>query len=89
MAIDLYCWLIYRMSYLKKKTTIPWVALQAQFGSNYANNRQGRYKFKIKLSEQLNKITGFYTQANIEESKTGLTISPSNTHVKHRFSQAL
>mgnify|MGYP001413399535 CR=1 FL=1 len=82
MALDLYCWLTYRMSYLNKKTTIPWPALQAQFGSNYANDKKGRYEFKRKLGKQLNKITGFYTEANIEEDKTGLILLPSNTHVK-------
>jgi Plasmid encoded RepA protein len=28
LALDIYCWLTYRMSYLKKQTLIPWGALQ-------------------------------------------------------------
>jgi hypothetical protein len=34
MALDLYCWLTYRFSYLYHKTEIPWQLLQGQFGSN-------------------------------------------------------
>lgn len=34
MALDIYPWLTYRMSYLKKPTVIPWRALQLQFGAS-------------------------------------------------------
>jgi hypothetical protein len=36
----------YRMSYLSKRTTIPWVALAGQFGSGYAMTEQGLRDFK-------------------------------------------
>jgi len=39
LAIDIYCWLTYRMSYLKRVTVIPWEALQAQFGADYSRTR--------------------------------------------------
>ena len=35
MALDLYSWLTYRMSYLERLTGIPWGALQLQFGADY------------------------------------------------------
>ena len=35
MALDAYCWLTYRMSYLSKPTVIPWAALQMQFGAEF------------------------------------------------------
>jgi hypothetical protein len=35
LALDIYCWLTYRMSYLRKPTEIPWAALQMQFGADY------------------------------------------------------
>lgn len=35
MAIDIYVWLTYRMSYLRRTTTIPWQALEWQFGADY------------------------------------------------------
>jgi len=40
MALDIYCWLTYRMSYLSKPTNVPWEGLQAQFGASYP--RMGR-----------------------------------------------
>ena len=35
LALDIYCWLTYRMSYLRKESHIPWQVLQMQFGSSY------------------------------------------------------
>ena len=35
LALDIYCWLTYRLSYLRKPTEIPWPALQMQFGADY------------------------------------------------------
>lgn len=35
LALDIYCWLTYRLSYLKKQTEIPWEALRMQFGAGY------------------------------------------------------
>ena len=59
MALDLYCWLTYRMSYLRKETVIPWPALQAQFRADYARNRA----FKEKFLESLRKVLTVYTEA--------------------------
>jgi len=42
MALDIYCWLTYRNSYLRKPSRIPWGALAAQFGADY----QARKDFK-------------------------------------------
>jgi hypothetical protein len=46
MAIDIYCWLTYRVSYLDKPTRmIPWQLLQQQMGSNIERERDFRSKF--------------------------------------------
>jgi len=34
LALDIYCWLTYRLSYLRKPAEIPWPALQMQFGAD-------------------------------------------------------
>ena len=53
MAIDIYCWLTYRMSYLKKPVEIPWEVLKSQFGAEYGNmrwtpmSRQNLAEFKV------------------------------------------
>jgi hypothetical protein len=40
LAIDLYVWLTYRMSYLKEPTTVPWELLSLQTGAHYREVRQ-------------------------------------------------
>jgi len=45
LAIDLYTWLTYRISYLKKETLIPWERLQEQFGGDYAELKT--FKFNL------------------------------------------
>lgn len=82
MALDLYCWLTYRFSYLNHKTEIPWQLLQGQFGSDYADTKQGRFEFKRQLLSQLKKVSVIYegaTKATIGEH--GLILMPSRTHV--------
>jgi len=40
LAIDIYCWLTYRMSYLKGATPVTWGQLHGQFGADYARLRE-------------------------------------------------
>ena len=42
LAIDLYVWLTYRMSYLRTPTVVPWEGLQGQFGADYGRPRDFR-----------------------------------------------
>ncbi|UXN02114.1 replication protein RepA (plasmid) [Xanthomonas hortorum pv. pelargonii] len=53
LALDLYSWSTYRVSYLNKRTEIPWEALQMQLGANYADDAagQGRRDFKRNCSK--------------------------------------
>ena len=85
LALDIYCWLTYRMSYLRKPTLISWEALRMQFGSNYADTKQGRYEFKRQFLIQLRAVHAVYPDANIEEVNNkhskGMLLKPSNTHV--------
>lgn len=81
LAIDIYCWLTYRMSYLKKTTSIPWAALQFQFGSNYSIDPQGIRNFKKAFLRELKKILIFYPQLNLEPIESGLNLFPSKTHI--------
>ncbi len=81
MALDVYCWLTYRMSYLKHTTEIPWVGLQSQFGSSYSEEGQGVRDFKRAFLRELRKVCGFYSDAKIEEGSNGLILKPSFTHI--------
>jgi len=81
LALDIYCWLTHRLSYLKKETVIPWPLLQLQFGADYANDAQGQRDFKKKFLLQLIKIRTIYPKARVSEVEQGLLLSPSPPYV--------
>lgn len=81
MALDIYCWLTYRMSYLKRTCEIPWPMLKLQFGSDYANDLQGIRNFKKAFLRELRKVITIY-DANVSEEIGHLVLKPSLTHVK-------
>lgn len=82
MALDIYCWMTYRMSYLKHKAEIPWGALITQFGSNYKNDAQGIRNFKKEFIKQLRKVNCVYREARIDSTSEALILHPSKTHIK-------
>ncbi len=77
MALDIYCWLTYRMSYLRKHTTIPWEALQIQFGADYSRSRD----FKRYFLNQLRSVLIVYPEAKVGDDEIGLILSPSKPHI--------
>ncbi len=82
MALDIYCWMTYRMSYLRKPTIIPWGALQMQFGSGYSfKTSQGRRDFKKAFLKHLIKVQAVYPAARVEDADSGLLLKRSPTHV--------
>ena len=81
LALDIYCWLTYRMSYLKKNTEIPWAALQMQFGAGYTIDSQGTRDFKKKFLKQLRVVGVVYPEAKVSEGSYGLQLKPSKPHV--------
>jgi hypothetical protein len=78
--LDLYCWLTYRFSYLRKSTIVPWDALRQQFGSEAENPR----KFKFNIRRALRSVKTVYPDANVdpESDARGLLLRPSNTSVR-------
>ena len=76
MALDIYTWLTYRASYLKRPTVIPWSSLALQFGSNYAELRN----FKTAFLAELKKVVLVYGQVQAEATEQGLLVKPSLTH---------
>lgn len=77
MALDMYAWLTYRMSYLSRTTEIPWGALAAQFGSDYARLRD----FKGAFLGELRKVLAVYPAARATEGDRGLVLKPSRPHI--------
>lgn len=81
LALDIYCWVTYRMSYLKQPTAITWPQLQAQFGAGYATDENGLKNFQRAFTHQLKKVLQVYPEANIETAHGRLILKPSQTHV--------
>ena len=77
MALDIYCWLSYRLSYLEKPTIIPWESLQMQFGSDYGRPRD----FKAAFIGHLRAVCTVYPEARVEVLDQGLKLIPSAPHV--------
>ena len=77
MALDIYCWLTHRLSYLQKDIVIPWPLLQLQFGADYTRERD----FKRCFIKQLRAVHVIYDKAKIAEVEQGLLPKPSPPHV--------
>ena len=80
MALDLYAWLTYRLSYLRRPTLIPWPALETQLGAHYARPRDFRRKFLAHLVDVLQ----LYPGARVEPGEQDLLLRPSPPHVSRR-----
>ena len=80
LALDIYCWLTYRVSYAKKPSLIPWAALAMQFGSDYARARA----FKEAFLGELRKVATVYAGAQFEITDAGLVVKPSPPHIARK-----
>ena len=81
MALDIYTWMTYRMSYLRHPIEIPWQALQRQFGADYAEDAQGVRNFRRKFLNHLTKVLVVYPEAKVSDGDIGLSLKPSRPHV--------
>lgn len=81
LAMDVYTWLTYRMSYTHKKThPIPWEALMGQFGSSFESASAVR-DFKKAFIKALKAVQVVYPEVNVQVENNGLVLLPSPTHV--------
>ncbi|MDP9897379.1 hypothetical protein J2W32_006464 [Variovorax boronicumulans] len=85
VAMDLYSWLTYRMSYLSKSTyPIPWESLMLQFGSGYSsgdeNSRVREFRNKS-FKPALKVVQQIYPQARVDVTERGLILHPSMPHI--------
>ena len=77
LALDIYCWLRYRLSCLREKTLIPWPILEMQFGCDYARLRA----FKQNFLQQLQKVMVVLT-VDISQENEGLVIFPLHSKIR-------
>ena len=89
LAMDLYTWLSYRMSYTQHRSRpIRWEALMMQFGSGSGNvasseaaMRQAVLDFKRGFLKSLQAVKIVYPQARLDVTDQGLVLLPSPSHV--------
>jgi hypothetical protein len=84
LALDIYFWLTYRLSYLRQARVIPWAALQLQFGASYRQDAHGLRDFKRAFLRELKKVVILYPKAKAKEEEGGLYLQPSATHISGR-----
>ena len=73
LALDVYCWLAYRLHALPGPTPITWKALHVQFGQAFARRDHFRQQFKHTLELALS----VYPTAKVEAHEKGITLLPS------------
>ncbi|MGH7442702.1 MAG: replication protein RepA, partial [bacterium] len=81
LALDLYAWATYRVSYLARPTNIPWGTLMLQFGAGYPDTPQGRRDFRKHFLSALRKVATAYPTLRAQEDEKGLSLRPSPPHV--------
>lgn len=84
MALDIYCWLTYRMSYLRNSTVIPWESLQIQFGAGYPSTPQGIRHFRHAFLRELKKVYAIYNGLKVNNEKDGLVLHPGKPHIARK-----
>ncbi len=77
LAIDLYAWLTYRMSYLQRPTLVAWHDLAEQFGSNYQRPRD----LRAQVRKHTLQIQAHYPTARLELNRDGLLLRPGKSHL--------
>jgi Plasmid encoded RepA protein len=82
LAMDLYCALTHRVSYLRRSTMIPWRLLMQQFGANYGEVKV----FRFKAIKALKTISLFWPELRWAEEpdqdgRMQFVLHPSRPHV--------
>jgi hypothetical protein len=73
LALDVYCWLAYRLHALSGPTPISWQALQTQFGQSV----EKLFHFKAHFKETLALALAVYPEAKALLTDRGVTLYPS------------
>lgn len=80
LGIDIYTWLTYRVSYLRKPTEISWRQLHEQFGSEYSGN-YGLNEFTKAAKRELKKIKAAWPGLEYETPRGRLRLHPCDPSV--------
>jgi hypothetical protein len=80
MALDIYCWLAYRLHVLPGTRAISWKALHIQFGGGFSRLDH----FRPRFLENLQLALAVYRDARVQASSKGLSLEPSRPPVPPR-----
>lgn len=90
LAMDIYAWLTYRLSYLRAPSApLAWELLQAQFGSGFAFDGQGQRDFKKSFLKALKSVLLMYKEAKVTATPKGLVLQPSKPHIPFKTQDKL
>lgn len=88
LALDLYTWLTHRNFVLQNggraSTSVPWGALQTQFGADYPLDSRGRADFKKAFYVAYRRVQLVYPGASLSDAGHALAVHPSAPHVRPR-----
>jgi len=77
LALDIYFWITYRLSYLQRSIQIPFEKLLLQFGVGYKDTPHGRYEFRRTFIMHLQKVLCLYPSMNVSVDDDGVRLSKS------------
>lgn len=77
LGLDLYMWLTYRVSYMRRETVISWKQLESQLGADYADTKN----FARSAKRELKKIQLVWPDLKITTPRGRLVVKPCAPHV--------
>jgi hypothetical protein len=83
-ALDVYCWLAYRLHALKTPLMVSWPALHAQFGRGFTQLKNFKPKFRAAVDLAL----AVYPEAKLDMRERGVTLHPSRAPVEKTLALA-
>jgi hypothetical protein len=81
LALDVYCWLAYRLHSLSAPKTVSWKALHGQFGRSVDRLDHFRRHFRVNLALAL----AVYPDAQVSEAPAGINLIPSRPPVSPKL----
>lgn len=89
LALDMYCWLTYRLSYLRGITVVTWNQLRGQFGAGYPETPQGRQDLKKKLRVALGKVEEVWPEVSASFTANGIMLRPGSPSVPRKVGEEI
>jgi hypothetical protein len=85
LALDLYVWATYRVTYLDAPIVVPWASLRQQLGSHYTRDRDLR-RYVVQAMRAVGEL---WPEVRWQAMVGGLVLAPSRPHVPVRAPRSL